>query len=632
MDVSVQSQKSTEVSNRRRAGVLALLEGADTRLRQACLVVAGVFLVGLAGVVLYGIVARELLPGGQPVWTNEISDYLFIWCTFIGAAVSVRDHAEPNVVFVRERLKERTLTTVKQVIDGFALFAFVYLAYYGVAITHHVAGQTSPASGLPVSFVAAAVPCGGVLMAAFKFSEIVRRRSVTALVVAAIVVGGGMAAVGVHGVLGSGAFFPMAIGGLLVLLAFGLPIGESLLVAGILGWSLTSAYASNLSYVQSLFEGLNDFTFVAIPLFLLTGALVAHTGSARKLAQFSRSVVGWMPGGLAVADIGASAVFADISGSAVADTVALSSGVIPEMVEEGYPLPFAAGLQASAGTLGVLFPPSISTLIYASVANVSVSRMFAALLLPGLLVAATFALAASVLAWRHGWGQRQSFGLRALASSGRAATPALLVVVIVLGGIFSGIFTATEAGAVAAGYMGLVGVAGNRRRAGEMARTAIVDAVRYTGRVCFIIGAALAFGGVLVLKNGPQELVSALGGIGHGRLVMLIVVLAGLIIVNTVLEPSTTPLVVVPILIPLLTKFRESLVHFGVMLQLDAAIALLLPPLGLCLFLVASVAKVKMESAARWAVPFIGVLVVDLGIVLLVPGFTTWLPNLMGVK
>ncbi len=613
-------------------GVLGVVETADGWLRAACMTIAAFFLLGLAGIVLYGIVSRELLPGGQPVWTNEISNYLFIWCTFIGASISVRDHAEPSVAFVVDRLGARSATIVRQVVDGFALFAFVYLAYYGVAITQHVEGQISPASGLPVTFVAAAVPCGGALMAAFKASEIVRRRSLPAVAVAVAVVTGGMLVVAIHGLLSGAAFFPLAIGGLLVLLALGLPIGESLLVTGILAWSLTSGFASNLSYVQSLFEGLNDFTFVAIPLFLLTGALVAHTGAARKLTRFSRSVVGWLPGGLPVADVAASAVFADISGSAVADTVALSSGIVPEMVEEGYPLPFAAGLQASAGTLGVLFPPSISTLIYASVANVSVSRMFAALLLPGLLVAATFAVAASVLAWRHGWGRRQRFDPRHLVRTGWSATPALAVIAIVLGGIFSGIFTATEAGAVAAFYVGAVGLAESRRRVGTMAKAAVADAVRYTGRVCFIIGAALAFGGVLVLKNGPQQLVTALGGIGHDRIVVLVILLAGLVVVNSVLEPSTTPLVVVPILIPLLATYGESLVHFGVMLQLDAAIALLLPPLGLCLFLVASVAKVRMESAARWALPFIGVLVVDLGIVLFVPGFTTWLPNLMGVK
>jgi C4-dicarboxylate transporter, DctM subunit len=611
--------------SRSRFGPLRI---ADSLVSGLCLTVCGALMVALLLDVAYGIVGRELLPHGAPPWTNEIAGWLLVWIVFLGAGLSVRDREEPCVRFVMNRLPVRVGGVVNVVTDAIALVAFVFLIWYGIQDFNLVKSGTGPASGQSLGWLALAVPVGGAFMVYFKLRQVLDHGllGLGAVVVVGVV---GWYVAEHHAVIGQSAFYWASLGGLLLLLLAGLPIAESMIVAAVVSLNVTSLYSSNVSYAQQLSDGLNDFTFVAIPLFLLTGALIAKSGAAVRLTTFARSLVGWLPGGLAVADIGASAVFADISGSPVADTVALGSSMIPELERDGFPRPFAAGLQAAAGTLGVMFPPSISILIYASVANVSVSKVFAALLLPGVLVMLSFMAVTMLISSRNGWGTRMPFRPRTITRSTVTALPALLTVVIVLGGIFSGKFTSSEAGAVASVYLIVIALLGYREKGKQFLVPAFSEAVRNTGRVGIVISGALAYGQALTLNNGPQDMVNALSSVSGNKYVLLTVILIGLVFVGTVLEPSTTPLVVVPVLLPVLATAGIDLVHFGVLLQIVAAIALILPPLGLCLFLVASIAKVTTEQAAKWVVPFIGALIVDVALVMFVSPFTTWLPGIV---
>jgi C4-dicarboxylate transporter, DctM subunit len=384
-----------------------------------------------------------------------------------------------------------------------------------------------------------------------------------------------------------------------------------------------------VSFTQQVYSGLNVFTLVAVPLFLLTGVIVAYSLAAPTLYGLCKSLLGWLPGGLGVADIGASAIFADISGSAVADTVAMTETFVPELTADGYPAEFSAGMQAAAGTLGLLFPPSISMLLFASVATVSVGALFSALIVPGLLVTISFAVVCVLVAKRRGYGSRTPLDGRQTAKMAWRALPALGTLVIVLGGIFGGVFTATEAGAVAAAYSAIVAALGYRRRDAKLFVPAVRAAVVTTGRVGFIISAALVFGWYLIQNNGPQNVVSLISQMHAPVVVTLIIVIIFLIIVSTVLEASTTVLVVVPLLLPLLAELHVSLVHFAVLSQLASAAGLILPPVGLCLFLGASSVRVPMGAAARAAVPFLLALVVDIALVLFIPSLTTELPQLL---
>ena len=337
---------------------------------------------------------------------------------------------------------------------------------------------------------------------------------------------------------------------------------------------------------------------------------------------------------VAVSDVVSSALFADISGSVTADTAALTGVMVPQLVRDRYPLRFASGLQAAAGTLGVLFPPSLSAIIYAAVANVSVGYLFAALLLPAIIVTVTFAIIAIILSAKRGYGIRYRFGVRA---SGRATIngfPAIGVIVVVLGGLFSGTFTVTEAGAFAATYTLLLGVFGYRDKSEPFFRTflakVITSAVSNAGRIAFIIAAATLVSVEVTSFNGPQELIADIQHWHLGHAITLLVIVFALIALNSVLETIATILITVPILVPVLTQMNVGLGHFGVVMQMSASVGLALPPLGLALFLVSGVTGVPPLAIAKSAAPFALGALADLLFVLFVPSVTTILPHLFG--
>lgn len=617
---------------------MRFLEWLSKRLTALTICLCVLALAGLVGVVLYEIIGREFLAGARP-WTNDVSDYLFIWLVFLGGSVAVADRSEPSIGVVIDRLPERVRRACVGAADGVSVFVFSYLLIYGWKLTAFLA-PTMTQSGFSFALVAAAVPVGAGLMLFHKLvhlsgtlARLQARQGALFLFPCAAVVAAGFIAVGEHslGNVSQGSVYLPLLAILIAALALGTPIGEALLGAAAITYGLTDALSSGLALTQQVYSELDVFTFVAIPLFLLTGVIIAHSAAAPRLSEFCKSLVGWVPGGLAVADIAASAIFADISGSAVADTVALTHTFVPELVADGYPLEFAGGMQAAAGTLGILYPPSISMLLFASVTSTSVGALFAALVVPAVLVTVSFSVVCIVIAKRRGYGSRGAFRPRSAGIALWRAVPAIATLAIVLGGLFEGIFTATEAGAVAATYSLLIAGLGYRERGKRTFAPAAKTAVSTIGRVGFIISAALVFGWYLVQNNGPQRLIGAITGLHASVDVTLLVLTLFLIVISTVAESSTTILVVVPLLLPSLAIMNVNLLHFGVLLQLAAATGLILPPLGLCLFLVSSAAGVSIMAAGRAAVPFVITLGVNIALVLFLPQLTTTLPRLLNL-
>lgn len=592
----------------------------------------------LVGVVLYEIIGRDFL-GGARTWTNDVSDDLFIWLVLLGGSVAVADRSEPSISMIADRMNPAMRRFCAGFSDGVSIFVFAYLLVYGVRLTSFLV-PTMTQSGFSAGYVAASVPVCAGLMLLHKLVQLAQglesadtKERATRLVVGALVVGVGFAVVSTHALdtIDQRLVYVPLLAILALSLALGTPIGEALLAAAAVTYGLTDAFSSGLSLTQQVYSGLDVFTFVAIPLFLLTGVIVASTSAAPRLAEFCKALLGWLPGGLAVADIAASAVFADVSGSAVADTVALTQTFVPELVSDGYPIEFAGGMQAAAGTLGILYPPSISMLLFASVTSTSVGALFAALLVPAVIVTLSFTIVCVVLARRRGYGTRSRFQTRSTWRAFWRALPAFATLAIVLGGIFGGVFTATEAGAVAATYSLIVAALGYRERGQRVFIPAARNAVATVGRVGFIIAAALVFGWYLVQNNGPQDLVSAITGPHLPVDLTLLIIILFLILVSTVAESSTTILVIVPLLLPSLAVMNVNLLHFGVLLQLAAATGLILPPLGLCLFLVSAAAGVSVTAAGRAAVPFVITLAVNIVLVLAIPQLTTTLPRLLGL-
>lgn len=641
------------------------LGGLSRGLRALAFMISAVMMIALVIVVCYEIVGRVLIPGGAAPWTGEVSDYLLVWITFLGASVAVADHAQPGITALVDRCRPRVAEALGDFTAAASLTIYLYLVVFGVVLAKTQLPQHSSSTGFSLIWVAAAIPAGASLMVAHKLLALLKQRRWRGLALSVVFASlGSLILAGVIE-LDSNYFYVTLFVALIIFLVLAVPVAESLLLSAALAYNLTNGFsASNVALAQHIYDGLNDFTFVAIPLFLLTGALMARTDAAAKLIAFVRACVGWLPGGLAVADIGASAVFADISGSAVADTVAIGTVMIPQLEDDGYPRPFASGLQSAAGTLGILYPPSISMLLYAAASSTSVAYLFASLLIPGLMVTVSFMVIAIFLAHKRGYGRRVPFRVTAVVRSFGIALPALMTIVIILGGLFSGIFTATEAGAVAAVYtigisvfsatsgtlttdgaqevrsasghtrwFGRAAVSANKsfRATATSGLLALDDGVRTTGKITFIIAGALAFGYLVVFNGGPQAIIAALGQTSTNPLIILVLLMLALLIIHTFLDVTSTILVIVPIVLPLLAQANINLGHFGVLVQLNSAVGQILPPVGINMYLVASLTGVSVMKVAKASLPFVATLAANLAAVLFFPILTEALPSLLGV-
>ena len=406
-----------------------------------------------------------------------------------------------------------------------------------------------------------------------------------------------------------GLMFTLMALGLPIALSIGLPAIGLIVTPGVFP-ATASLAALGQTIVQQLFSGVDSFDLLAVPLFMIAGALMETGGISRRLIDFCNSLVGWAHGGLAAAAIVASMIIAGISGSAAADTAAIGAVVIPAMIRQGYPAAFAAAVVAAGGAIGVIIPPSIPMVIFGFMTNISTSQLFAGGMLVGLLLGLSFMAVAVWISWRKGYGQRMPFSLAEVARTGRAAAWSLGAPVVVLGGILSGIVTVTEAAALAVFYALLVGTLINRELAWKDLPQLIIKSQVAAGGILFIIAMAKIFGWLLAMQQGARLLD---------------------VFVNSLsLPPTGLLLLVMALLLALLTpQMMVDPVHFGVLVVVNLAIGMMTPPVGICLFVSCGIAGISLGKISRAVMPLVAVAMLDLLIAALWPPLTMWLPTLL---
>jgi len=404
-----------------------------------------------------------------------------------------------------------------------------------------------------------------------------------------------------------------------------------------------------------LFQAMaGHYTLLAIPFFILASAFMSTGGVARRIIRFSIALVGHLPGGLAIAGVFACMLFAALSGSSPATVVAIGSIVIVGMREVGYTKDFAAGVIAVAGTLGILIPPSIVMVVYASATDVSVGRMFLAGVIPGLLAGFMLMLTIYIIARVRNLPKGDWQGWSEVRRSGIEAGWGLFLIVIILGGIYGGIFTPTEAAAVAAVYaffiasfvyrdMGPLHVAGEGRNISLMrkpmalitvffhrdTRDTLFEAGKLTVTLMFIIANALILKHVLTDEQIPQQISAAMLQAGFGPIMFLVIVNVILLIGGQFMEPSGLLVIVAPLVFPIAIELGIDPIHLGIIMVVNMEIGMITPPVGLNLFVTSGVANMPMMSVVRAALPFLAVLFVFLIMVTYIPILSTWLPTLM---
>ncbi len=412
-----------------------------------------------------------------------------------------------------------------------------------------------------------------------------------------------------------------------LLFLINVPIALAIGAASLVGF-LLKGDSSFMMVVQRLYAGVDSFPLMAVPLFMLAGSLMEAGGISRRVVRLAEALVGWVPGGLAAVSVLSAMFFAGISGSAAADTAAVGSILIPEMIRRGYDRGFASAIQASGGSLGVIIPPSIPMIIFGFLTGASVSKLFVAGILPGILVGLSLIAASIVLSRRHGYGGVRSFSWGDCATAFWDAKWAIGAPMLILGGILGGVFTATESAAVAVFYGLIVGCfIHGELRLGQLTsilfRSMVLSSV-----VLFIIATASVFSWLMAIEEIPAQLADRILRLSRDPVVLLFLVNLLLIVAGTFVETTAALILLVPVVLPLLPVLGIDLVQLGAIVVINLAIGMLTPPLGICLIVACGLADCSLEKAITRLLPFLLVLFADLALISYWSPMTQWLPRL----
>jgi C4-dicarboxylate transporter, DctM subunit len=417
---------------------------------------------------------------------------------------------------------------------------------------------------------------------------------------------------------------------LLLFLALSVPI------AVCLGFSsLVALYINGtplITLAQSIFESLDSFALMAVPFFILAGNLMQSGGMSRRLINLANVLVGWIRGGLGSVSVLTSMFFATISGSSSATTAAVGSTLIPAMEKKGYPKNFATATCATAGELGVIIPPSIPMVVYGLVANVSVGSLFLAGFIPGLLIA--FSLILTIVIWARIKGfdvvNRTSFSdwAKDLWKASIDSSLALFMPFIILGGIYKGIFTPTEASVVAVIYGFVVCMFIYRELKWKDILPILGKSAVSTSIIMLIVAFAAIFGYVLTANQVPQKLGLAIAEVSDNPIIFLLLVNIFLFLVGTLMEALISIIIIAPILAPIAAQFGIDPVHFGIIMVVNVAIGMITPPVAVNLVVACQIANIKMSQLTRPLLVYLAVLTVDVLIISYIPALSTWIPSL----
>ena len=417
---------------------------------------------------------------------------------------------------------------------------------------------------------------------------------------------------------------------LFVLMFIGVPVAVSLGLAGSVTIMLFSPHSVR-SLAIKLFETSEHYTLLAIPFFLLAGSFMTTGGVARRLIDFANASVGHIRGGLAIGAVLACMLFAALSGSSPATVAAVGSIAIAGMVRSGYPQPFAAGIVTNAGTLGILIPPSVVMVVYAAATETSVGTLFMAGVVPGLLLGVVLMAAIYIIAVKKNLPALPRASLREWLRAARKAIWGLLLMVIILGGIYSGMFTPTEAAAVAAVYSAFIALFVYKDMRITEAPKVVLESAKLSIMLMFIIANAMLFAHVLTTEQIPQQITAMVLEAGLQPWMFLLVVNIVLLIAGAFMEPSAIILILAPILFPIAVQLGIDPIHLGIIMVVNMEIGLITPPVGLNLFVTSAVTGMPLSEVIKAAMPWLMILLSFLVMVTYIPSISMGLPRLLGM-
>jgi tripartite ATP-independent transporter DctM subunit len=417
------------------------------------------------------------------------------------------------------------------------------------------------------------------------------------------------------------------IAGFLILLIIGVPVAIALGGASLL-YVMVEGTQPHLVVLHRMIGGIDSFPLLAIPFFIMAGSLMNSSGITNRIYDFALALVGWLKGGLGHVNVVGSVIFAGMSGTAVADAGGLGNIEIRAMRDHGYSVDFAVGITGASSTIGPIIPPSLPMIIYGVMANASIGKLFAAGVIPGLVMAGTMMVMVTYYAHTRGWHRDARFSLTTLWQTFRRAFLPLLTPVILVGGMTTGVFTPTEAAIAATAYAIVLGMGVYRTLSLRKFIQVSLETAETTAIILLIVAGASIFGYLITLTKITDKVADLVLSITTQWWAVLLLVNIFLLIVGCFMETIASITILVPVLLPLVEKVGVDPVHFGLIMVLNLMIGLLTPPVGMVLYILARVAGISFERTAKACLPFLVPLLVSLVLVTYWPGMVLYLPNL----
>lgn len=597
------------------------LAGARKALDIMLEALAVALLLAALGVSFFQVVLRYLFGAALP-WPEEVACWCFGWAVMLGMALATGRGAHITVDLVARALPAAVRPAHAAFVRTVMVAASAALLVHGIAYIGKVY-QFSPALQWKMSWFFLAVPVGAALNIVFLAWPRAGERLTTCLL---SVVAGALLYVAIR----YGApevFTTRAIASVLViigiaLIALGVPIAFALIGATFAAFSPANPLLL-VTLPQNIGAALNSFTLLAIPFFIMAAAVMNAGGITPRLVELAGTLVGHLRSGLGQVNILTNVMLAGISGSSTADASTVAKLLVPEMAKRGYDRPFGAALTAASSTIANLIPPGLGLIIYAALASVSVGALFVATIVPGLMVAAALMIVTYAISRRRGFGgDMERASGRARLKAFLVAVPALVLPLVIVGGVRFGAFTATEAGTVAFVYALLCGALLYRRLTGSSLLEAVREGMLDTVVILTIIAAAAPFAWVLAFERVPQTIAATLSGLVEQPFLLLLAINALLLVVGLFMEMIAALVILVPILVPIVVAAGVDPVHFGIVIVMNLVLGALTPPLGVLVFTTARVGQADLVATFRAVVPFVAVLILVLFLVTYLPALT----------
>ncbi|NDV89180.1 TRAP transporter large permease subunit [Aurantimonas aggregata] len=589
----------------------------DRVLEAVCVVL----MLGAAIIACLQVVLRYGFDAALP-WPEEMAIWAFCWSIFLGMAIATGRGAHISIDVVSRFVPAGGRAAHAFLVRSVMVAASIMLVVHGAEYASR-AIQVSPALQWPMTYFFTAVPVGGLLnlfFLALPGAGQPLRTGIASLIAGSLLyLAVRYGAASLYGESGS-ALALISVG--LVLILLDVPIAFAMIFGAFAAFApLADILLVTVS--QNMAASLNSFTLLAIPFFILAAAVMNAGGITPRLVDLATQLVGHLRGGLGQANVVTNTMLAGISGSSTADASTVAKLMVPEMEKRGYDRPFSCALTASSATIANLIPPSLGLIIYAALASVSVGALFVATLVPGLLVAAELMIAVYVISRYRGYGgDRPRASARERFSSLGLAIPALILPVVIVGGVRFGVFTATEAGAVAFVYALLCGAFLYRKLTVDNLVAGIREAVFDTIVIVIIIAAAAPFAWVLAFEQIPQKIASSLATLVENPIFLLLCINGFLLVVGLFMEMIAALVILVPILVPIVIAAGIDPIHFGIIMVMNLVIGALTPPLGVLVFTTARVGQANVVATFRAIIPFVAALIAVLALVSYVPALT----------